>query len=193
MLEQQQERLVNCIWELYARSINSGSWTGAPLQNTSEAYPATRILALQSFWWDRDLWGEPRCLPAWNDGQARGEPVRHTHHNTVRSQYYEQSQIWLIFDKWRLLRRTTSSYASHQTNASMAQSFGAGLDDLLQWFGYRYNNAEHESIKYIHTSELELTRERLWRCVLQIHRSTRYFKRVAADGERLSMVGRGLL
>ena len=41
MLEQQQEKLVNGIRELYVRAINSGSWTGAPLQNTSKGYPLT--------------------------------------------------------------------------------------------------------------------------------------------------------
>ena len=41
MLEQQQEKLVNGIRELYARAISSGSWTGAPLQNTPKGYPLT--------------------------------------------------------------------------------------------------------------------------------------------------------
>ena len=41
MLEQQQEKLVNGIRELYVRAISSGSWTGAPLQNTPKGYPLT--------------------------------------------------------------------------------------------------------------------------------------------------------
>ena len=41
MLEQQQEKLVNGIRELYARAISSGNWTGAPLQNTPKGYPLT--------------------------------------------------------------------------------------------------------------------------------------------------------
>lgn len=41
MLEQQQEKLVNAIRELYARAISSGNWTGDPLQNTPKGYPLT--------------------------------------------------------------------------------------------------------------------------------------------------------
>ena len=41
MLEQQQEKLVNAIRELYARAVTSGSWTGPPLQATPKGYPLT--------------------------------------------------------------------------------------------------------------------------------------------------------
>ena len=44
MLEQQQEKLVNAIRELYARSVKSGSWTGAPLQNTPKGHPLTHYI-----------------------------------------------------------------------------------------------------------------------------------------------------